>query len=103
MEKTIRCAVKLCLNSGSNHPIHIEGIIKLVIRLSDLHASFTFGVFDHFVVPILLDTSYINRFITATLLLELLIVPVHLRLVAIFALYSYDNKCHAYGLCHQGL
>lgn len=69
--------------------------------LGDLHARVTFGVVNIFIAPIVLGTSYIDGFIAGILPLEGRIVPVHSRLVATLASYSYDKATNIMGTAYS--
>lgn len=91
----IRTTGKLCVEQAWNRLIHIEGIIKLVVRLVDLQARATFEVVHDFIVPILLLMSCIHRIIAETFPFERRTILVHSPPVAILAHYTSDKTTNA--------
>lgn len=69
----------------------MEGTIKLLFLLSDIHSCIPYEIVDDLVLPILLDTSWIDLSITRIFKLERVTIHVHSSWAAIFWSYSYEK------------
>ena len=71
------------LTAATRQRIHVDGKILLTVRLGDLTARVYFGIVERLAVPLLLGTSFIDRFIDGVFPRTRQVVPIHSRPVAI--------------------
>lgn len=73
---------KSCLTShksASTKRVIVIGKIMLFDQLRDLRLRVTFCVFDNLAVPLLIRTSFLNKFVKSNFLMKWLVVPIRSR------------------------
>ena len=88
--KKIRLIRNVKLTSASRNAMNLVGVLPLFIRMGDLKVRVWFGVVENLAVPVLLGTSYIDRFVQGIFPQERKVVPNDSRPVAILSSFAVD-------------
>ena len=74
-KKKIKKVKRVSMTSASKDKMNLVGVIPIVIRLGDLKVRVWFGVIEELAVPVLLGTSFADRFIQGIFPQERKVVP----------------------------
>lgn len=78
----------MSFKSESNNPVDVIGNIMLFVQLGDLHVRVHIGVVDKLAFPLLVGTSFIDRFVQGIFPMERRVVPVRSGPLAIISEYT---------------